>query len=112
MEGQARLANAGVAVQAWLGLESVWLVLGLVALQTSFGALGSPARRTFVPRLLPPALVPAGLALTHVSEAGGTDIRAVLRAAIRARDLAHQLRPAALPAQAAAVPGASPGEAA
>jgi CheY-like chemotaxis protein/nitrogen-specific signal transduction histidine kinase len=54
----------------------------------------------------------AEMALTHVSEAGGTDIRAVLRAAIRARDLAHQLRPAALPAAVGPVPGASPGEAA
>ena len=61
---------AALAGQAVLGLESVWLVLGLVAVQTSFGALGSPARRTFVPRLLPPSLVPAGLALTHISFQG------------------------------------------
>ena len=61
------LAVAALAGQAVAGVGSVWLVLVLVALQTSFGALGSPARRTFVPRLLPPDQVPAGLALTHVS---------------------------------------------
>lgn len=54
----------------------------------------------------------AEMALTHVSEAGGTDIRAVLRAAIRARDLAHQLRPATRPVPAGSAPGRSPGEAA
>ena len=60
-------AVVALALQAALGSESVWLVLGLVGIQTSFAALGSPARRTFVPRLLPPSLVPAGLALTHIS---------------------------------------------
>ncbi len=54
----------------------------------------------------------AEMALTHVSEAGGTDIRAVLRAAIRARDLAHRLRPATRPVPAGSAPGRSPGEAA
>src|SRR4029079_15423183 len=37
------VAVAALAGQAVLGLESVWLVLGLVGLQTAFGALGSPA---------------------------------------------------------------------
>ena len=61
------LTVAVLALQAALGVDSVWLVLGLVAVQTSFGALGAPARRTFVPRLLPADQVPGGLALTHVS---------------------------------------------
>jgi MFS family permease len=59
-----------LALQAALGIGSVWLVLGLVGIQTSFSAMGAPARRTFVPRLLPPPLVPAGLALTHISFQG------------------------------------------
>jgi MFS family permease len=64
----AQLLTVGaLALQAFAGVGSVWLVLALVGVQTSFGALGSPARRTFVPRLLPPDRVPAGLALTHVS---------------------------------------------
>ena len=60
-------AVVALALQAALGAESVWLVLGLVGVQTSFAALGSPARRTFVPRLLPACWSPAGLALTHIS---------------------------------------------
>jgi MFS family permease len=60
------LTVVALAAQAVVGVDSVWLVLVLVAVQTSFSAIGSPARRTFVPRLLPPDQVPAGLALTHV----------------------------------------------
>ena len=56
-----------LALQAALGAGSVGLVLGLVAVQASFAAVGAPARRTFVPRLLEASLVPAGLALTHIS---------------------------------------------
>jgi MFS family permease len=58
---------AALAVQAAVGGAPALLVLGLVAAQACFAALGAPARRTFVPRLLPPPLVPAGLALTHSS---------------------------------------------
>lgn len=60
------VATAMLAAQAVLDNRSVLVVLALVALQTTFAALAGPARRTFVPRLLAPALVPAGLALTHI----------------------------------------------
>jgi MFS family permease len=56
-----------LAVQAATGVQSLALVLFLVAAQTSCGALGSSARRTFVARLLPRDQVPAGIALNHVS---------------------------------------------
>jgi MFS family permease len=56
-----------LAVQAALGVDSVLLVLGLVVVQTSFASISMPARRTLVPRLLAVGLVPAGLALTHIS---------------------------------------------
>ncbi|WP_433556510.1 MFS transporter [Pseudonocardia xinjiangensis] len=56
-----------LAVQAAAGVQSLALVLFLVAAQTSCGALGSSARRTFVARLLPRDQVPAGIALNHVS---------------------------------------------
>lgn len=55
-----------LATQAVLGMDSLPLVLGLVAISASFAALGSPARRTFVPRLLPKNQVAAGIALTHL----------------------------------------------
>lgn len=52
-----------LAAQAFLDADSLVLVLVLVAAQSGFGALGAPARRTFVRRLLPTHLVAAGIAL-------------------------------------------------
>ncbi|WP_433507924.1 MFS transporter [Pseudonocardia halophobica] len=59
-----------LAVQAAAGLRSWLLVLALVAAQTGCSALGSSARRTFVPRLLPRDQVAPGLALNHISFQG------------------------------------------
>lgn len=41
-------------------------VLAIVAVQGTFGAAGAPAVRTFLPRLLPPEQLAAGLALTRI----------------------------------------------
>ncbi len=57
----------GLAVQALLGLESLAVLLLLVATQAAFGALGAPAQRTFPVRLLGRELVAAGIALQHLS---------------------------------------------
>jgi MFS family permease len=59
--------SAALAAQAFAGLRQLWLLYGLVAAQSLVGAVGGPVRRTFVPRLLPPALVPAGVALNQLS---------------------------------------------
>ena len=63
----AVVAGALLAAQAVAGVGSAVLVLGLVALQTSCTALGTASRRAFVPRLLPPSQVAAGVALDHVT---------------------------------------------
>jgi MFS family permease len=55
--------SAALAVQAFAGLGSVWLLYGLVFLQYLFSSINGPARRTFAPRLLEPELLPAGAAL-------------------------------------------------
>lgn len=60
-------ASALLAGQAVAGLESLPVVLGLVAVQAGCGALGAPARKAFVPRLLPSGQVAAGIALTQLS---------------------------------------------
>lgn len=64
--GQVVVA-ALLAGQALAGLGSWWVLLGLVALQATFAALGAPAGRTFAVRLLPADQVQAGIALTHLS---------------------------------------------
>lgn len=62
-----QLLSAGLlAGQALVGVGSLGVLLGLVSLQAACGALGAPARRTFVVRLLPGDEVGAGIALTHL----------------------------------------------
>jgi hypothetical protein len=56
--------SIGLAVQAFAGLDEVWLLYLLVALQSVARSVNAPARRTFMPRLLPAELLPAGAALS------------------------------------------------
>jgi MFS family permease len=65
MTGQA-FCSLLLAVQAFfLDLPVVGL-LAIVASQGCFGAAAGPAARTFLPRLLPPEQLAAGLALTRI----------------------------------------------
>jgi ENTS family enterobactin (siderophore) exporter len=57
----------GFATQAWLSVGSVWLLYGLVAVQSGLFAVNSPARMAIVPRLLPTELLPAANALNGLS---------------------------------------------
>lgn len=61
------VAGGGLVLQALLRVESLALLLGLVAVMSACGGLGAPAKRTFVPRLLPSELVAAGIALQMLS---------------------------------------------
>jgi MFS family permease len=56
-----------LAAQAFAGLSLLWPLYALVAAQSLLGAAGAPARRTFVPRLLPADQVAAGIALNQLS---------------------------------------------
>jgi MFS family permease len=60
-------ASAALAAQAFAGLRLVWLLYALVAVQFSFSAISAPARRTFIPGLLAPGQLTAGLALDRLS---------------------------------------------
>jgi MFS family permease len=61
------LCALGLAAVVLAGVDAIWPLLVLVGLQSTCGALGAPAARTFAPRLLPAAHLPAGLALQHVA---------------------------------------------
>jgi len=61
------VCSAAFAVQAFAHNTSVWLLYVLVAVESALAAVNAPARRTFMPRLLPPDQVPAALALTMFS---------------------------------------------
>ncbi|WP_448624677.1 MFS transporter [Geodermatophilus sp. URMC 64] len=78
------LVSLAFAVQAFAGNRNVWLLYVLVLVQNAFTAVNGPARRTFVPRLLGPSLLPAGAALTmlsmHVSLVAGPPLAGLLTA--------------------------------
>ena len=58
------MACAGVLlVQALLGLEQVWLLYIVVAVQSAMFAIGNPARAAMIPRLVGVELLPAANAL-------------------------------------------------
>jgi len=63
------VSTFGLLVQAVLGLEQRWVLLGLVALQSVGFAFTSPTRGAVVPRIIPRDLVPS--ANTLVSTALG-----------------------------------------
>ncbi|HEY7045952.1 MAG TPA: MFS transporter [Jatrophihabitantaceae bacterium] len=56
-----------LAGQGLFGQLPIGGVLAVLAAQSCFGAVGGPAARTFVPRLLPPDQVASGLALNRIS---------------------------------------------
>jgi MFS family permease len=58
---------AGLTVQAFAGLGQVWLLYLLVAVQSGLMAISAPARQTFIPKLLSPGQLPAGLALNRLT---------------------------------------------
>lgn len=83
--GLATAVSALLAGQAFAGLRSVWLLYGLVAAQYGLAALTGPARRTFLPRLLPPHLIQAATAITmltmHLGMVGGPSLAGLITAA-------------------------------
>ncbi len=70
----ALVASAGLwslslvlVVQAALGLESVWLLYAVVALQSGCFAVNNPTRAAIIPRLIPKVYLPAANALNMAS---------------------------------------------
>jgi len=58
--------SALLAAQAFAGLHVVWILYALVVVQSGLSAVNTPARRTFIPGLLGPDLLAAGLALNRL----------------------------------------------
>jgi MFS family permease len=59
--------SAALGVQAFAGLRLVWLLYALVTVQASLRSISGPARQTFIPALLSPDQLPAGLAINRLS---------------------------------------------
>jgi MFS family permease len=64
-------SSAAFWAQAAAGVENVWLLLSLFAIQQAFFAINQPTRSAVLPRLLPPDQLPAANALNMtVMQAG------------------------------------------
>lgn len=78
-------ATIGIAWQAWWHIGSVWLLYGLVAVQSGASAVNMPARSAIIPRLVPPRLLPAANALNSatwtIAQMGGPVVGAATVAA-------------------------------
>jgi MFS family permease len=83
------VTNAGTGLtalafwgQAAAGLDSVWVVLGLFALQQAFFAVNQPTRSAAIPRLLPPEQLPAANSLSMTVQQVGAIAGPVLAGAL------------------------------
>jgi MFS family permease len=65
------LTSAAFWAQAALGTDNVWLLLCLFAVQQAFFAVNQPTRSAVLPRLLPPAQLPAANALNMTVSGAG-----------------------------------------
>jgi MFS family permease len=81
--------SAALTVQAFAGDGPLWLLYVLVAVESLLNAVNGPARRTFLPRLLPADRLPAGAALTmlamHASVTAGPLLAGALTATLGLR---------------------------
>jgi MFS family permease len=62
-----QIANSLLMTLVAVAGAPVWVLLVLVGVSSGLAAVGAPARRAVVPRLLPPDRLAAGLALNHLS---------------------------------------------
>jgi MFS family permease len=65
--GGLAVVSALFAAQAYANLRQLWLLYLLAVAAATLQAVDGPARRTFLPRLVPADLVPAGVALNQLS---------------------------------------------
>ena len=70
--------SVGFLVQSSLGLDSVAVLYGLIAIQSGFFAVGNPARQAIIPRLVGPDLLPAANALGMLTWSVGFTIGPLL----------------------------------
>ena len=72
------LSSVAFWVQAALGVDSVWLVLVLLAVQQAFFAVNQPTRSAVIPRLLPGEQLAAANALSMTVFQGGAIVGPLL----------------------------------
>jgi MFS family permease len=68
------LVTIGIATQAWLRLDNIWILYALIAVQSAAAGVNGSARSAIVPRLVRPQLLPAANALSMIVMGLGTTI--------------------------------------
>lgn len=68
------ISTMGIAAQAWLQADNIWLLYGLIALHSGAAGINQPARSAIIPRLVGPELLPSANALNMVTFAVGMTI--------------------------------------
>lgn len=68
------LVTICIALQAWLGLGNVWILYGLIAVQSAAAGVNGSARSSIVPRLVRIELLPSAKALSMIVMGLGTTI--------------------------------------
>ncbi|GAB3923850.1 MFS transporter [Microlunatus endophyticus] len=76
--------SIALAVQAWAGVHSVYLLYVLVALQSCGFAINNPARSAIVPRLIDPELLPSAQVLQNTNFNVAMTVGPLLGAALSA----------------------------
>lgn len=61
------LSICGIATHAWMGVENVWLLYGLVALHSAAQGVNQPTRSAIIPALVGHKLLPAANALNMMT---------------------------------------------
>jgi MFS family permease len=56
-----------IAAQAWIGVDSVWLLYLLISVQSGAAGINQPTRSSIIPRLVRPQLLPAANALSMIT---------------------------------------------
>jgi MFS family permease len=72
------VCSAVLLVQALAGLDQVWLLYLVVAVQSACFAVNNPARQAIVPRLIEPELLPAANALANLTFSAGFTVGPLL----------------------------------
>jgi MFS family permease len=72
------LSSVLLWLQSALGLNNVWVVLGLLAVQQAFFAINSPTRSAAIPRMLPAEQLPAANSLNMTVQQFGAIVGPLL----------------------------------
>lgn len=76
------LVTLAIALHAWLGLENIWLLYGLIGLESLLQPINQASRGAIIPRLVRPSMLPAANALNMTVGTLGMSVGPMLGGAL------------------------------